>query len=75
MGIGKKSTHTHTHTYIKRSDLWLPEAKGGGKGIWRKVVQRQKLPVIKYIKQTSTKNTTYDVILEQTLLYSVQISC
>ena len=55
--------------------MWLPEAKGGGKGIWRKVVQRQKLPVIKYIKQTSTKNTTYDVILEQTLLYSVQISC
>ena len=31
----------------KKSDLWLPEARRGGRGNWTKIVKRYKLPVIR----------------------------
>ena len=33
-------------TKSERSDLWLPGAKGGRRGNWKKMVKRYKLPVI-----------------------------
>ena len=33
-------------TEKKKSDLWLPEAGGGRRGNWMKVVKMKKLPVI-----------------------------
>ena len=31
----------------KRPDLWLLEVDGGGKGNWRKMIKRYKLPVVR----------------------------
>lgn len=53
-----KRTKT-TNSQEKRSDLWLPEVGGVGKGNWRKAVKRDKLPAV---KQMTTKDATYNMM-------------
>ena len=47
--------------------MWLSEARGGGKGNWKKLVKSYKLPVIREI---STLDVNYNVIdIINTALY------
>ena len=52
-------TNKQTNSQKKRSDLWLPEAEGGWRVNWMKVVKRYKLPVIRLI---STRDVTHNMI-------------
>ena len=41
-------TNKQTNSQKKRSDLWLPEAEGGGgRGNWMKMIKRYKLPTVR----------------------------
>ena len=44
--VNYTSKTKETNSERKRSDLWLPEARGEEKGNWLKGVRRYKLPVI-----------------------------
>ena len=54
--------HAKNHDFSKRSDLQLPEAKGGDNGDWRKVVKMDKLLVIEEISTRDIMNSMMTIV-------------